>query len=599
QLFRNMLLSALQLLPTPPTDEEVEKKAELFASSLEYTEDLSNIINEVKALINTSMGTGVMLVSENAQHDPLWLDKNTFEWNYNNAYSSFLQSEGWPAQVVNSLSDTTKQILTHLQNPSDEGSWSRRGLVVGHVQSGKTANYTGLIARAADVGYKFIIVIAGIHNTLRSQTQARIDESFVGHSSAPGKRQEMIGVALRQENYNNPYTVTNIHDDFNKSAARASGWKLGDFSRPIIFVIKKNVHILEALYEWLKEMNVQNNSQITDVPLLMIDDEADNASINTNKEESDPTRTNAGIRSILNLFSKSAYIGYTATPFANIFIDPFINGGELEDDLFPRDFIYCLDAPTNYFGPNKVFGEDDESSDTHIRFINDAEEYIPLSHKKDDEIHELPPSLYRALNSFILARAIRNLKGQRNQHCSMMVNVSRFVNYQREVRAKLSLSVNEIKIAVLSNSGLPDTLALKDQHMLELKATFDIEYSEEGFSWDTIKAELPKVFNNFRTFLINSASGEALNFSQYDQENVGLTALAVGGLSLSRGLTIEGLTISYLYRNTQMYDTLMQMGRWFGYRPNYESLCRVYLSNDSYNWYTHIAEASEELIQQV
>jgi len=595
--FRNILINALQMSEYPPTDEEVSKKAMELASMLEYSENLADIINEVKVSINTKMGAGVSLTSKDSQHDPLWIDKRGIEWKYSDAYLAFLQKEGWPPLVVNALSNTTKKILAHLQDPQDKGSWSRRGLVIGNVQSGKTANYTGLIARAADAGYKIIIVIAGIHNNLRSQTQARIDESFIGRSSEPGSRSEKIGVALVGD-YVHPLTVTNIYDDFNKNAVRTSSWELQDISQPIIFVIKKNVHTLKSLHEWLKEMNAKQKGVITDIPLLMIDDEADNASINTNKEENDPTKTNAGIRLILNLFSKSAYVGYTATPFANIFIDPSTSDGDLKDDLFPRDFMYCLDAPTNYFGANKIFG-DDESSKVHIQIINDAEEYIPLSHKKDDEITDLPPSLYHALNSFIVVRAIRNIKGQENQHCSMMVNVSRFVDYQKQVENQLSFYADKIRSAVLSNSALPDRLALKNEYIYNLKTVFETEFLNEGFAWDEVKANLPGVFKNFKTFLINSESGDALDFSAYDKEGVGLTALAVGGLSLSRGLTIEGLTISYLYRNTQMYDTLMQMGRWFGYRPNYEKLCRIYLSNDSYNWYAHIAEASEELIQQV
>ena len=595
--LKNALLSTLQALGEPPSDEDIEEAAKVLAKVSKYTGELEGVINEVKLLINTRMGIGVSLSNQESEHDPLWLEKREIKWTYHNAYNNFLKKEGWPEKVVNSLSRSTEKILSHLQDPLTEGRWSKRGLVIGNVQSGKTANYTGLITRAADAGYNFIIVIAGIHNNLRSQTQARIDESFIGRSSDPSNRAD-IGVALHSTNYEHPVTFTNVYDDFNRNTAASLGSKLGDYTRPIIFVIKKNIHTLRALYEWLKDMNAKKDGKITDVPMLMIDDEADNASINTNKEENNPTVTNAGIRLILSLFEKSAYVAYTATPFANIFINPDAEDEKLSGDLFPRDFIYCLEAPTNYFGASKIF-QDEEVGLQHIRIIDDAEEYIPMSHKKGDEISELPPSLYEALNTFILSRAIRNLRYQSNKHCSMMVHVSRFVDYQRQVENLLNLQIKKIREAVLNCSKLPDEIALQNKYLCDLKKLFEIEFFDSEFSWCDVKPELSHVLENLKTRLINSESGDSLDFSEYDKEEKGLTIVAVGGLSLSRGLTIEGLTTSYLYRNTKMYDTLMQMGRWFGYRPNYEDVCRVYLSEDSYDWYAHIAEASENLIAQV
>ena len=192
------------------------------------------------------------------------------------------------------------------------------------------------------------------------------------------------------------------------------GWQINDFSKPIILVIKKNVRTLDALHKWLKAMNARGDGRISDVPMLMIDDEADNASINTNKDDIKPTRTNAAIRTILGLFTKSCYVGYTATPFANIFINPEAYDDEAREELFPKDFIYSLDAPTTYFGPDKVF-LDEATSGVVLQRINDCEEYLPFSHKNASPVPELPPSLYRALDQFIVARAIRNLRGQERQ----------------------------------------------------------------------------------------------------------------------------------------------------------------------------------------
>ncbi|MDX5629989.1 MULTISPECIES: Z1 domain-containing protein [unclassified Brenneria] len=594
----NALISGLANMAETPTRDQVEEKARQIASIFGYTGDLRNIVTEAMESVVTRMGAGISLVDVNAKHNDQWVHKREdITWSYANAYEEFLRNEGWPPQMVQSLSDVTNRILGHLQDPLSEGtSWNRRGLVIGHVQSGKTANYTGLIARAADAGYKFIVVIAGIHNNLRRQTQQRIDEAFIGRSSDPEDRRK-IGVGLDPD-YPGAATLTNINEDFNKNTAAKSGWKINDFSKPIILIIKKNVTTLTALHKWLKELNAEGKDRISDVPMLLIDDEADNASINTNKEDLDPTRTNAMIRRILGLFAKSCYVGYTATPFANIFINPDAYGDDVQEELFPRDFIYCLDAPTTYFGAEKVF-LNEATSESIIRPIDDCEDLIPYSHKRDDPVHELPPSLYRALDEFIVARAIRNLRGQAGKHCSMMVNVSRFVPVQKAVRDFLSLREKKIREAALANYAMPEDVSSRNMYMKGLKEAFDAEYADVGVTWAEVKTALNGVFEHLHLYVINSKSDEVLDYTRYEKEGIGLTAIAVGGLSLSRGLTIEGLTVSYMYRNTKMYDTLMQMGRWFGYRPGFEDLCRVHLSRDSINWYSHIADAAEELVQQV
>ncbi len=592
------LISVLANLAEVPTREQVEEKAKQIAAMCNYTGDIRNIITEAMISIDTRMGAGVSLVDVAAKHDDQWVSKREdIAWTYSNAYENFLLKEGWAPHMVQSLSDVTSRILGHLQDPLSEGtSWNRRGLVIGHVQSGKTANYTGLIARAADSGYKFIIVIAGIHNNLRRQTQERIDEAFIGRSSDPDNR-VYVGVGL-DPSYPHPATLTNINEDFNKNTAAKSGWQINDFSKPIILIIKKRVSILEYLYNWLKSLNARRDGRISDVPMLLIDDEADNASINTNKEDANPTLTNAMIRRILRLFAKSCYVGYTATPFANIFINPEAYDDDVREELFPRDFIYCLDAPTTYFGAEKVF-LNEKTSASIVKEIEDCEDFIPFAHKRNDAITELPPSLYRALNEFIVARAIRNLRGQGNKHCSMMINVSRFVPVQKTIRDFISLRVKKITDAVRANYRMPELVSSANVYMRGLRSAFDDVYAEAGFDWLEVKAALYSVFSHLHIFVINSDSDEILDYSKYEKEGVGLTAISIGGLSLSRGLTIEGLTLSYMYRNTKMYDTLLQMGRWFGYRPGYEDLCRVHLSPDSIGWYSHIAESSEELIQQI
>ena len=595
--FTSSLITALSLLDHTPTREDVEEKAKQLSQVFGYEGSLDAAVEEALIAIDTRMGAGISLVDIEADHDEEWVFKREIAWTYSEGYEKYLKSEKWHPTVVQSLSDVSGKILGHLQDPLSEGTWDRRGLVIGHVQSGKTANYIGLVARAADAGYKFIIVIAGIHNNLRKQTQERIDEGFVGRSSDPDAR-EIIGVGFSGGSYPHPATLTNIYKDFNKQTADQSGWSINDFSKPIVLVIKKNVSTLTSLQRWLKELNTKGDGKISDVPMLMIDDEADNASINTNKEDLDPTRTNSMLRKILGMFDKSCYVGYTATPFANIFINPEAYDDEAREELFPRDFIYCLDAPTTYFGPEKVF-LDDDSSGVILEAIMDAENYLPFSHKKDFEIVDLPPSLYDSIILFILVRTIRNLRGHQNKHCSMMVNVSRFVAIQGTVRDFISAFVKTLREAVKANYAMPDDVSNRNEYMARIESLFYDQFGECEFDWATVKAALFGTFEHLRIFLVNSKSDEALDFKKYEKDGIGLTAIAIGGLSLSRGLTIEGLSVSYMYRNTRMYDTLMQMGRWFGYRPGYEDLCRVHLSEDSINWYAHISDASEELRQQI
>lgn len=243
--FVSSLIAILVNRTEPPTKAEVEEKAKQLAAVFDYDGDLRSAVEEAMVAIDTRMGAGVSLVNVEANHDEEWVYKRTeIEWTYSDAYEKYLTAEKWQPTLVRSLSDVGTKILSHLQDPTSEGSWNRRGLVIGHVQSGKTANYMGVIAKAADAGYKFIIVIAGIHNNLRKQTQERIDEGFIGRSSDPENRIP-IGVGLYGK-FPHPATLTNINEDFNKNTAAKSGWKINDFSKPIILVIKKNVTTLDA-----------------------------------------------------------------------------------------------------------------------------------------------------------------------------------------------------------------------------------------------------------------------------------------------------------------------------------------------------------------
>lgn len=599
EVIERMLLTTFKGAEPPPQREEIKTQAQRLATAIRVKiVDIDKVIKSVESKLITTMNEGVSLIDREDDHDKEWaLKKKGINWEYWNDYKSLLEEERWAPKVIHTIGEVTSKILGLLKNPETQGQWDRRGLVIGHVQSGKTANYIGLLAKAADTGYRFIIVIAGIHNNLRTQTQARIDKGFIGRD---GETKEIIGVGELNRNRAFPIPLTNTSSDFSKNTAGIIPADLDAYSsdRPIILVIKKRVSTLQYVYSSLRQLNADRKGQISKTPMLLIDDEADNASINTNKPENDPTKTNEEIRKLLKLFNRSCYVGYTATPFANIFINPDSDEEMIGEDLFPKNFIYSLDAPANYFGAQKVFLED-EYSQRALKVIDDAEDYIPFSHKKMDEIIDLPGSAKEAIMIFILARVIRILRKQSDKHCSMLINVSRFVDIQRQIKEHVSFFLTRINEAVRYNYAMPPDMAMKNQYLFDLKNLFEKEYKHCDETWINVQQELPNAIEDIRIFLVNSKAEEKLDYSAYEKSGRSLTAIAIGGLSLSRGLTIEGLVVSYLYRNTKMYDTLMQMGRWFGYRPGYEDLCRIYLSDESQGWYAHIAEATDELQQQI
>jgi hypothetical protein len=469
-------------------------------------------------------------------------------------------------------------------------------MVVGHVQSGKTANYTGLICKAADAGYRLIIVIAGVHNNLRNQTQRRIDEGFVGKDSARMLSQrddKIIGVG-RFDSTRLPATFTNSVKDFNKATATAVGVSLQSLKEPVILVVKKNSTTLARLLDWLEENNAARGTKTVDAPMLLIDDEADNASINIAYKKDEIARINGQLRDLLKLFSRNCYVGYTATPFANIFIDPDTDDEMRGQDLFPRDFIVSLEPPTNYFGAVRVFHDD---ADVHVRNVDDHEELLPLKHKIDHQVEVLPQSLLDAVRAFLVASAIRDARGQAKKHSSMLVNASRFTGVQAQIRDVVELSLEAMQQSVRVNGGLPPRQALRDDEIKALHAIWSKEYASSFPDWGQVQKHLVTSISRIKVVEVNAKSAGTLNYGDYEDQ--GLRVIAVGGYSLSRGLTLEGLTVSYFLRNSRMYDTLMQMGRWFGYRPDYQDLCRVWMPEEAAGWYSHIASATEELREEL
>jgi Z1 domain len=555
------------------------------------------------------------------------------DWRYWQRYREW-QERKLSATVVDKLDQSTDTVLSLLEDPLRDGPWDRRGLVVGHVQSGKTGHYTGLICKAADAGYKIIIVLAGMHNNLRSQTQVRLDEGFLGYETKPiVENIRIIGVGeIDGDPAIRPNFATNRSDKGDFSTAAAKNLGITPEQRPWLFVVKKNKTVLERLLRWIRNhvanaVDEHGNKIVTNLPLLIIDDEADHASVDTGEqvfdsegkpdEEHQPTAINRLIRRILNSYTRAAYVGYTATPFANIFIHE--RGATREDgpDLFPSSFIVNLAAPSNYVGPARVFGlgEEGDKGLPLIRLIADHSDaegrggWMPQKHRNGhvplhDGLDAMPPSLQEAIQAFILACSIRYLRGQQNEHSSMLVHVTRFNSVQHSVNRQVDEYVRHLRQRITRGIGSEEALrGLSDLYERDFMPTSSIISKELpdavpiiNPTWDEIIEILPDVLSDIQVRMINGTAKDALDYSEH--EGAGLKVIAIGGDKLARGLTLEGLCVSYFLRASKMYDTLMQMGRWFGYRPGYLDMCRLYTTSELAEWFGHIAEAAEELREE-
>lgn len=533
-----------------------------------------------------------------------------------------------PREVVEQLDGLTDDILDRLRDPQTEGEWDRRGLVVGDVQSGKTSNYTGLICKAVDAGYPLVIVLAGVHNSLRSQTQLRLDEGFFGFDTrlnlrADQQNQRIGAGALPGAPFLVAHSLTSSMESGDFRLSTAQGTKIIPGGKdPVLLVVKKRVSILDNLHKWLKvraerDAGVPGGDIVRGVPLLIIDDEADYASANTNEfrdqdgnidEDADPTNTNKNIRRLLTLFEKSAYVGYTATPFANVFIHHEGWNRNFGEDLFPRSFIINIPAPSNYLGAEKVFGLDRPGAEGEsrglpiIRKVQDSGAIFPPSHKKTLQVEELPPSLHEAILAFILACAARRVRGDVAVDNSMLVHVTRFTDVQEQVAGLIEDELTDIRRQLEypgTGGDVLDRLELLWHNDFEAKAVelgeLLADHDLPPMEWKGVRREL---FDAARRITVRRINGSAKDALDYVEHPDGLSVIAVGGDKLSRGLTLEGLSVSYFVRTSRMYDTLMQMGRWFGYRPGYADLCRLYTSPDLVAWYRHIAVATSELREE-
>ena len=619
----------------------IAEKVDFVANNLYPDEDIDRkeAVAELIRRFSLWIGGAITLSDKTGHKD--WLTASRCkDWRYWQRYREFLES-GMSVKAVDSLDAATNNILELLEDPQREGYWDRRGLVVGHVQSGKTGNYTGLICKAADAGYKIIIVLAGLHNNLRSQTQIRLEEGFLGYeTTANNDVVQYIGVGQNGRDAEiRPNCATNRSENGDFNTRIAKHLAISPEQRPWLFVVKKNKTVLDRLLTWIRRCvadttDADGRPLVSGFPLLLIDDEADHASVDTGDQIVDkdgsmdddyqPKAINSRIRRILHSFARKAYVGYTATPFANIFIDRRKATREEGPDLFPQSFIVNISAPSNYIGPARVFGLRTPDGRTGglplTREVDDQMDssgedgWMPVGHDKNhvplfEGRNEVPPSLREAISAFILCCAVRVLRGQGSRHCSMLIHVTRFTAVQAEVQRQVSDLVKNFRKRLRGfgarerNDLLAEWYRLWHEDFVATSAAVATAIDEslgefELPDWEKVEAALPDVLEDLAHGVraINGTAGDVLDYAERGE--TGLKVIAVGGDKLARGLTLEGLCVSYFVRSTKMYDTLMQMGRWFGYRPGYLDLCRLYTTSDLVEWFGHISDAAEELRQE-
>jgi hypothetical protein len=631
-MAQNMLRLAAERAQSSVTPELIERELRKLEVMMDGEFGLINRDALVDELIRRSSRTvGKNATLSSGEDHIAWLNaERKKNWTYWRRYSEYMEARiPWPA--LDALDTATDEVLSHLEDPNRQGAWDRRGLVVGHVQSGKTGNYTGLICKAADAGYKIIIVLAGLHNNLRAQTQIRLDEGFLGFATI-GVSDELpaVGVGLIDSDRTvRPNAATNRTEGGDFNTAVASKMNISPEQRPWLFVVKKNKTVLERLLNWVRN-RVANHVDpetgrklVTNLPLLVIDDESDHGSVDTGEDvvdelgqpdlEHEPKTINRLIRSILHQFTRKAYVGYTATPFANIFIHDRGETKEHGPDLFPASFITNLAAPSNYIGPGRVFSSDSSAPEDLplVRPLKDAEftSWMPPKHKngympKWNGEDQIPDSLKEAVRSFAYACAVRKLRGQGSKHSSMLVHVTRYTSVQNAVVNQIGAYVRDLKGAYTRGIGIAQIeTAMEAEYtavfklgMQKTQAALVKDETVEEFSWSEVRAVLSDIISDIRVREINGSAKDALDYA--DNDATGLKVIAIGGDKLARGLTLEGLCTSYFLRTARMYDTLMQMGRWFGYRDGYLDVCRLYTSKEMIEWFGHIADASEELRQE-
>lgn len=607
--------------------EAVEQTMFIFSSVVSNADNLRKYLDEQISMIREQQQpvfiTGLE-VRNSVWWDEFIKENSTEYWNRYEKY--LLENKGWPRSSIDkSIDNTTNKVMNAIADPNEKMAIERKGMVIGYVQSGKTAHYIGIINKAIDAGYKIIIVLAGMHNNLRAQTQSRIDEEVLGFETSLDyllnqmkKEANIIGVGKKLVVKNDSQTLTSRDEkgDFNRDRQQI----FVSPEIPTIFVVKKNLRVLEALISFFKNNKKHSIDKDTgrkymdaNYPLLLIDDEADQASINTKYEYKDGviknqdklSTINAQIRDLFHIFDCRSYIGYTATPYANIFIPSEVESKKHGKDLFPTHFILTLPKPPNYIGAHEYFGKEGQLEMPLRRQIGiNSLSFVDQKNKTVKK--ELPDDLKRAIKSFLISTATRVCRGQNGEPNTMLIHVTRLTDTQKLVHKRVKHYYENIGNKIIDGhlETISDlkTIWQEDyeqttQNMRRLHKNFMKDIPDT--TWEKVFQKICNLIENdqVKIYRINGKSKDALLYKEHKGKQYNV--IAIGGEKLSRGLTLEGLTVSYFTRESKMYDTLMQMGRWFGFRLGYADLCRLFVQDDLYAWFRHISFATDDLREQI
>lgn len=542
---------------------------------------------------------------------------NNFYWNH---YSTYLRTKkGWNNAALAALDEATTEIVTRISDPTRREAFQSKGLVVGYVQSGKTANFTGVITKAIDAGYRLIIVMTGTIELLRSQTQRRLDMELIGkenikrgvssvddeidYASDPDWERLFIEHGEEFWRHGHPAIerLTLHHDDYRRLRQGLSRFRLHprDPNKPfhhptnlfphdaMVVVVKKNKTVLKKL-----DQDLQPLRQILgQIPALIIDDESDLASVNTRQPKSVPARTaiNKAISDILGILPRGQYVGYTATPFANVFINP-----DDAQDLFPKNFLISLPKPPDYMGVSDfhdLAASPDEGDPRPYHGWNQWAHVRELTADPGD-VPKRKIELQGAIDAFVLAGAIKVYRETQGRavfkHHTMLIHESTKRGEHRDQSALVREVWNECKYE-------------KATGVQRLRALWEKDFRSVCFARSEEKSAIPPSFEvlvphittavrricaaGAPLLIVNSDADIQKQQQHLDFDNTSVWRILIGGTKLSRGFTVEGLTVSFFRRTAKHADTLMQAGRWFGFRHGYRDLVRLYIMRSPVDLY--------------
>lgn len=590
---------------TPP--KSVERRTRIIESLGLGPDTAAEFANQFPVAID---GTTVIA----ARWDPWYTSelqtKHNFYWGH---YIDYLrQRRNWNADAITKLDLATTHVVERLIEPSREAVGQTKGLVVGYVQSGKTANFTGVIAKAIDAGYRLVIVMTGTTNLLREQTQRRLDMELVGRENVlrgidegdpdaahridylddeDWGKNRFVSHGVRPSDIGRPdiHRMTTRHFDYRRlqQGLPALEFERGDRTKPLwhpenlfssharLIIVKKNSSVLRNLVKDLKN----TADKLDEIPTLIIDDESDQASVNTTdprkweEERKKRTAINAHVSSLLTMLPRAQYVGYTATPFANVFVDPTD-----KSDIFPESYLISLERPDGYMGAEDFHDLDLAIPEAEQTFANSKEK----AHLRLVDGQSQEDELQTALDSFVLAGAIKLYResygmGPYNHH-TMLVHETMRTAGQR-IRSEL---IQEMwNNAGYSSGGAAQRLReLWDEDFAQVSASLNLDYHTPSAFAELqpfIGAAVRRIAPAGNPVLVVN-SDKDIEQEELDFDKRPVWRVLVGGNKLARGFTVEGLTVTYYSRNVGHAEALMQMGRWFGFRHGYRDLVRLFVT---------------------